>query len=40
MLNRFKFIISLFFIFCFAVGATEILEGRVVGVHDEIPSHY
>ena len=32
MLN--KIIITLFFIFSFSASATEILEGRVVGVHD------
>jgi endonuclease YncB( thermonuclease family) len=32
MLNN--FILTLFFIFSFSAGAAEILEGRVVGVHD------
>ncbi|MGZ5044131.1 MAG: thermonuclease family protein [Methylobacter sp.] len=34
MLNRLRLILALFFIFSFCAGATEILEGRVVGVHD------
>jgi endonuclease YncB( thermonuclease family) len=29
-----KIIITLFFIFSFSVSATEVIEGRVVGVHD------
>ncbi|MDD5412676.1 MAG: thermonuclease family protein, partial [Methylobacter sp.] len=32
MLN--KLILTLFFILSFSAGATEILEGRIVGVHD------
>ena len=34
MFNRLRLILTLFFIFSFSAGAGEILEGRVVGVHD------
>ncbi|MDO9268866.1 MAG: thermonuclease family protein [Methylobacter sp.] len=34
MLNSLKLIFTLFFIFNFSTGATQILDGRVVGVHD------
>jgi len=31
---KFRLILALFFIFSFSAGAVEIIEGRVVGVHD------